>query len=135
MDDQEVLLSIATVSTPDGTSRDLKVKKRPSARELTLLFALCEHVSRTISMDDICHRLKASPTAIRVAATRLRKKLCSDWAIMSDPNQGMRIIYTSTDLAEASRTHISFDREAIKRRQSLDTRRKISESMKKRASV
>lgn len=112
----EELITIATVSTSDGSKRQFRVKKRPSARELTLLFALCEHVGRTISMDDICHRLKASPNAIRIAATRLRDKLSDDWLIMSEPNKGMMIIYQGTRMAKSSRTRITFDEDAIRRR-------------------
>ena len=103
------LLVVGTVRTPEGHTRPIRVIQKPTPRELTLLFALGEHVSRPISIDDICHRLKASPNAIRIAATRLRAKLSDDWAIMTDPNVGMRLVYVQSDLADATRTYVDFD--------------------------
>jgi uncharacterized membrane protein len=112
-DKSEKLIKIAVVSTNTGISFPIMAYRRPSPRELTLLYALCEHVSKTISMNDLCYRLKTSENSVRIAATRLRKKLSDDWAIKGDSGRksdnrrgGLRILYIGSPLAEADRTYV-----------------------------
>lgn len=120
---------VATVSA-EGVSRDVRCRGRPNPQEINLLFALGEHVSRVISLDDLCHRMKVSVNALRQHATGLRKKLDHDWSIESISNRGMRLCYLGSQLAEADVTTVKVDPEAVRRRrvQTAETRRKIRET-------
>ncbi|MDE2426261.1 MAG: helix-turn-helix domain-containing protein [Elusimicrobia bacterium] len=127
----EVFLAVAVVSVLEGTeSRPILCRTRPSPAEINMLYVLAEHVSRVISMDDICHRLKMSPPAVKMTVSRLRKKLHYDWTIQAINNQGMRLCYVGSPLADADETCIRFD-SAVMRRPYVprpdDVRDKISQ--------
>ncbi len=95
--------TVATVSA-GAFSREVQCSRRPSPKEINLLYVLCEHVNRIFEMDDICHRLKTTPNAVKILATRLRKKLSDEWAIDNVPNKGYRLLYFGGRLADATVT-------------------------------
>lgn len=101
---------IAEVSTANGFRRKVRCTINPTPREANLLFALCEHACRPISLDDLCYRLKWGKPSVTYVACMLRKKLTDEWAILSTPRVGMRIVYMPDELVGAERTHIKLDR-------------------------
>lgn len=103
------LIHVAEVRTPDGVSRQVCCASRPTQQEVNLLFVLCEHTSRVISMDDICHRMGLSVNAVRVTATKLRKRLEEHWTIQSVQHRGMRLVYIDDGMCAAPRTFIELD--------------------------
>lgn len=103
------LVRIGVVSTPDGKNRVILAKVLPSPRELSVLYALSEHIGHVISMNDMCHRLKVTPNTIRIAACRLRQKLVQEWVIRSERNHGLSLIYIGGSLAKAKETTLTFD--------------------------
>lgn len=118
---------VARVSTGNGTQRPVLCSKRPSPQETNLIFVLGEHVSRVIPIDDICHRMRTTVMTVRVVASKLRRKLHYDWIIESVPNEGMRLCYIGSALAEADKTFVKLNPEALRRTrvQSDETREKI----------
>lgn len=125
--------TVAEVVTPDGYKRSVRCRTRPANQEFNLLFVLCEHTNRILSIDDICRRLKRTPNAIAILACRLRKKLFDDWAIETVKNQGMRIMYIGGELADAPKTKLVIDFDAIQRRRrwhrhTIESRIKMSEA-------
>ena len=108
--------------------RAVQCSKRPSPKEANLLHVLGEHVSRVITLDEACDQMKVSVNALRITATKLRKKLHHDWTIEAVNNKGLRLCYIGSPLAEADRTIVEFDAQAMRRTrtQSRETRAKIS---------
>ena len=130
---EEEYRPIARVRTVDEKPhvQKLSCSKAPTPQELNLLYVLCEHVSKTISIDDICHRMKLNSTAVRVLACRLRKKLSEDWTIQSVNNAGMRILYVGTELFDAQKTRLDIDFTAVARKRephTLEARQKMTEA-------
>lgn len=111
---EPLYITVITVSTDGGVERPLLCKSYPSRQEVRLLYVLGEHVSRTLAMDDICYRLDASVNAVRIAATKLRRRLHHDWAVQSINSVGMRLCYIGSDLADADRTYASINTEAFR---------------------
>ena len=105
---------VVAVVREGGDVQQPVLAQRLSPQEVNLLFVLCEHANRVIGMDDLCHRLKVSVTGVRIIASRLRKKLSREWTIHTVSNQGMQILYFGGKLAEAERTFIEIDPEAVK---------------------
>ena len=128
MDDDGYFV-VATVDA-GGEQRSIMCNKRPSAQEINLLYTLGEHVSRIMSVDDVCHRMKISVNAMRIIACKLRKKLHYDWTVDAVSNKGLRLCYIGSPLSEADRTVVEFDPAAIKRTrvQSRETREKIRQT-------
>lgn len=136
-DSSQYPLVVAVVSA-GSVSREIRFSRRPTPKEVNLLYVLCEHVNRVIEMDDICHRLKATTNAVRILATRLRKKLSDDWTIDAMPNRGYRLLYFGGRLNDAASTTTVINKDALKvtRHDSELTRQRISgASSRGRASV
>ena len=128
--------AVAMVTTPGGARRVIKCSKRPTPREINLLYTLGEHVSRVMTVDDVCSRMRITVAVMRLTACRLRKKLHYDWSIDSVPNKGIRLSYLGSALSEAPITRVTIDREAVRRTrvQSEDTKLKIAETQRRKQS-
>ena len=118
---------VVAVVSAGGEQRAVECSERPSPQEVNLLYALGEHVSRVLTWDDLCFRLRVSVNALRITACTLRKKLHHDWAIQAVNGSGMRLCYIGSPLADADRTYMEVDPAAIRRTrvQSEETRAKI----------
>jgi hypothetical protein len=66
---------------------------RPSPQELNFIFVVAEALGTEVHWDDLCYRLKASVNAIRLLATKLRKKLAGEWVVDVVNNRGVRLLY------------------------------------------
>lgn len=108
------LVVAATVQKERGTAFPIYSRGQLPPQDANLLFVLCEHVGRVLSMDDICHRMKLTEPQVRVAATSLRKRLSDEWTVQSVSNKGMRILYVGGELAEADRTYMQISEQTAR---------------------
>jgi hypothetical protein len=77
---------------PEDRRLVVTLKSPLSKYEYNLLFAVGEGAGCFISWDDLCFRLNSSLNSVRVAATKLRKKLQDEWSLQSKNNKGLRIV-------------------------------------------
>lgn len=99
---------VATVTFSNGKKLPIRCHKKPSPSQLNLLYILCERVGRNITLDEICHRMGTSINGLRINATKLRKRLASDWVISATNNEGMRIIYNGPEFSEKDKATTAF---------------------------
>ena len=85
------LPSIREVRTGIDTPVVIKLKKPVQANQANLLHILGEFPNRLVSYIDLCDRLQATSTSVRIRACRVRKCLTGDWTIQCS-QRGYRLI-------------------------------------------
>lgn len=124
---------VVAVVSAGGVRRVVKCDRRPGPREVNLLYSLGEHVSRVITIEDLCHRLKVSHNGLKQVAHKLRRKLHRDWILDAVNGEGYRFCYVGSPLADADRTVVELNHEVLRRTrvQTRETRDKIRAAMLK----